>query len=167
MFSPVLKQQFFGGHLLANCLIKSIRSSIVNFRELNKMYVCCSFKSLVDGQWSWNWRHRSQSIEIVPLLSCSKDKTQHQSLWQFQDVKSESKSTWLLRVLQCLPCHQMLIPWRFVHHIVYPLIFVGQGKPKGVGSLQRFLYLAIESLTLFVDDSIDINYRRRIDLVYR
>ena len=31
----------------------------------------------------------SQSIEIVPLLSCSEDITQHKSLWQFQDVKSE------------------------------------------------------------------------------
>ena len=53
------------------------------------MDVCCSFKSLVGGHCSWNQRDRSQSIEIVPLLSCSKDITQHKSLWQFQDVKSE------------------------------------------------------------------------------
>ena len=48
------------------------------------MDVCCSFKSLVGGQCSFDRRDRSQSIEIVPLLSCSKDITR-----QFQDVKSE------------------------------------------------------------------------------
>jgi len=46
-------------------------------------------KSLVGGQCSFDRRDRSQSIEIVPLLLCSKDITQHKSLWQFQDVKSE------------------------------------------------------------------------------
>ena len=58
-----------------------------DFREQNKMDVCCSFKSLVGG--SVPLRDKSQSIEIVPLLSCSKDITRHKSLWQFQDVKSE------------------------------------------------------------------------------
>ena len=65
------------------------RSSVNDFREQNKMNVCCSFKSLVGGQCSFDRRDRSQSIEIVPLLSCSKDITRHKSLWQFQDVKSE------------------------------------------------------------------------------
>ena len=60
-----------------------------DFREQNKMDVCCSFKSLVGGQCSFDRRDRSQSIEIVPLLSCSKDLTRRKSLWQFQDVKSE------------------------------------------------------------------------------
>ena len=66
-----------------------IRSSVNDFREQNKMNVCCSFKSLVGGQCSFDRRDRSQSIEIVPLISCSKDITRHKSLWQFQDVKSE------------------------------------------------------------------------------
>ena len=63
--------------------------SVNDFREQNKMNVCCSFKSLVGGQCSFDRRDRSQSIEIAPLLSCSKDITRHKSLWQFQDVKSE------------------------------------------------------------------------------
>ena len=45
---------------------------------------CCSFKSLVGGQCYFDRRDRSQSIEIIPLLSCSKDITR-----QFKDVKSE------------------------------------------------------------------------------
>ena len=61
-----------------------IRSSMTNCREQNKMDVCCSFKPLVGGQCSFDRRDRCQSIEIVPLLSCSKDITR-----QFKDVKSE------------------------------------------------------------------------------
>ena len=54
------------------------------------MDVCSSFKSLVGGQCSFDRIDtRSQSIEIVPLLSCSKDIKRYKSLWQFQDVKSE------------------------------------------------------------------------------
>ena len=64
-------------------------SSVTGFREQNKMDVCCSFKSLVGGKCSFDRRDRSQSIEIVPLLSCSKDIKRHKSLWQFQDVKNE------------------------------------------------------------------------------
>ena len=45
--------------------------------------------SLVGEQYSFDRRDRSQSIEIVPLLSCSKDIMRHKSLWQFQDVKNE------------------------------------------------------------------------------
>ena len=51
--------------------------------------MCCSFKSLLGGQCSFDRRDRSQSIEIVPLLSCSKDITGRKSLWQFQDVKNK------------------------------------------------------------------------------
>ena len=46
-------------------------------------------KSLVGGQCSFDRRDRSHSIEIVPLLSCSKDIMRHKSLWQFQVVKNE------------------------------------------------------------------------------
>ena len=66
-----------------------IPSSVTGFREQNKMDVYCSFRSLDGGQCSFDRRNRSQSIEIVPLPSCSKDITRHKSLWQFQDVKSE------------------------------------------------------------------------------
>ena len=62
---------------------------MTDFREQNKMDVCCSCKSLVGGQCSFDRRDRNQSIEIVPLPSCSKDITRHKSLWQFQDVKNE------------------------------------------------------------------------------
>ena len=62
---------------------------MTDFREQNKRDVCCSFKSLVGGQCSFDRRDGSQSIEIVPLLSGSKDKTRHKSLGQFQDVKNE------------------------------------------------------------------------------
>lgn len=53
------------------------------------MDVCCSFKSLVGGQCSFDRRDRNRSTEIVPLLSCTKDVAQHKSLWQFQGVESE------------------------------------------------------------------------------
>ena len=62
-----------------------IRSSMTDSREQNKMDVCCSLlMSLVGGQCSFDRRDRSQSIEIVPLLSCSKDIRR-----QFKYVKSE------------------------------------------------------------------------------
>ena len=62
---------------------------MTDFREKNKMDVCCSFKSLVGGQCSFDRRDRSHSLEIVPLLSCTKDRTRHKSLCQFQDVYNE------------------------------------------------------------------------------
>jgi len=94
--------------------------------------VCCSFKSLVGGQCSFDQRDRSQSIEIVPLLSCSKDITRHKSLWQFQDVKSE---------VDLILAHAAMftVPQNVVaRHIIHPLVLVGRGEPRGVGSLQRF-----------------------------
>ncbi|KAL9968537.1 hypothetical protein ACROYT_G020644 [Oculina patagonica] len=53
------------------------------------MNACCSFKSLVGGQCSFDCRDRKQSTEIVPLLSCTKNVAQHKSLFQFHDVESE------------------------------------------------------------------------------
>lgn len=53
------------------------------------MDVCCSLKSLVGGQCSFDRRDRNQSTEIVLLLSCTKNITRHKSLWQFHDVESE------------------------------------------------------------------------------
>ena len=45
------------------------------------MDVCCSFKSLVGGQClAFDRRDRKQSMAIVPLLSCTKNTTQHKSL---------------------------------------------------------------------------------------
>ena len=45
------------------------------------MDVCCSFKSLVCGQClKFDRRDRKQSMDIVPLLSCTKNITQHKSL---------------------------------------------------------------------------------------
>ena len=84
-----------------------IPSSLTGFREQNKMDVCCSFKSLVGGQCSFDRRDRSQSIEIVPLLSCSKDITRHKSLWQFQVVKNGRtahvaswRQTWVFELIE-------------------------------------------------------------------
>ncbi|KAL9977986.1 hypothetical protein ACROYT_G015455 [Oculina patagonica] len=53
------------------------------------MNACCSFKSLVGGQCSFDRRDRKQSTEIVPLLSCAKNVAQHKSLFQFHDVESK------------------------------------------------------------------------------
>ena len=45
------------------------------------MDVCCSFKSLVGGQClAFDRRDRKQSMNIAPLLSCTKTITQHKSL---------------------------------------------------------------------------------------
>ena len=45
------------------------------------MDVCCSFKSLVGGQClAFDRRDRKQSMDIAPLLSCTKNITQHKSL---------------------------------------------------------------------------------------
>ena len=45
------------------------------------MDVCCSFKSLICGQClAFDRRDRKQSMDIVPLLSCTKNITQHKSL---------------------------------------------------------------------------------------
>ena len=45
------------------------------------MDVCCSFKSLIGGQClAFDRRDRKQSMDIAPLLSCTKNITQHKSL---------------------------------------------------------------------------------------
>ena len=45
------------------------------------MHVCCSFKSLVGSQClAFDRRDRKQSMDIVPLLSWTKNITQHKSL---------------------------------------------------------------------------------------
>ena len=45
------------------------------------MDVCCSFKSLIGGQClAFDRRGRKQSMDMVPLLSCTKNITQHKSL---------------------------------------------------------------------------------------
>ena len=135
------------------------RSSVTDFCKQNKMtHVCCSFKLLVWWTVFRTRRDRSQSIEIVPLLSSSKNKTRHKAHWQFQDMKSQAKLTWFLRVLQCLACHKMLISWRFAHPIVPSLVLVGQGEQRDAGSLQKFLYLAIESLTSFFNHRGSVKY---------
>ena len=113
------------------------------------MDVCCLFKSLVSW-WaalaaaaaaavcSFDRTDRVQSIEIVPLVSCSKDITWHKSLWQSQDAKSEidlilACAAMIYRGTKCQNHDDLFItsfiPWSW---------FCGQGESSGVGSLQRF-----------------------------
>ena len=74
-------------------------------------------------------------------------------MWQFQDVKPEVDL--ILAAMFTMPQNANIMT--IVHHTVHPLVLVGQAL--SVGSLQTFLYLAIESLTSFVNDSIAINHR--------
>ena len=53
------------------------------------MEVCCSSKSIVGGQCSFDRRDRTRSREIVPLLSCTKNIDQHKSCYGFQDVGND------------------------------------------------------------------------------
>ena len=59
----------------------------------------------------------------------------------------------------------MLILGRFAHPMVLALVLFGQGEQRDAEPLQRFLYFAIESLTLFVNDSIAINHRRLVKYI--
>ena len=146
-FSSVLKQSFLAatyfGELLDQItyMFTEIRSSVTDFREENKMDVCCLFKSLVSW-WatpcSFDRTDRSQSIEIVPPLSCCKNITWHKSLWQSQDVKSKvdlipARVAMIYHGTKCQNHNDLFItsfiPWSW---------FCVQGVARGVGSLQRF-----------------------------
>ena len=60
------------------------------------MDVCCSFKSLVGGQClAFDRRDRKQSMDIAPLLSCTKNITQHKSsIWSSHTVSRPRKDLW-------------------------------------------------------------------------
>ena len=53
------------------------------------MEVCCSFKSLVGGVCGSLRKDRSDNAEVVPLLSCTKDITDHLSRCKFYGPENE------------------------------------------------------------------------------
>ena len=53
------------------------------------MEVSCSFKSIVGSFCSYDRRDRKKSTELVPLVTCQKDISSHQSAWSFSGVESE------------------------------------------------------------------------------
>src|SRR6056300_904096 len=53
------------------------------------MEVCCSFKAIVGNECSFDSRDRYKNLNVIPLLSCRKDITNHLSLFSFSGVESE------------------------------------------------------------------------------
>jgi hypothetical protein len=53
------------------------------------MEVCCSFKSIVGGLCGSDSRDRKHEVQVVPLLSCSKDISNHLSLFSFSGPENE------------------------------------------------------------------------------
>ena len=45
--------------------------------------VCCSFKSIVGGQCSFDRKDRKGDTRVIPLLSCQKDISGHLSTYKF------------------------------------------------------------------------------------
>ena len=50
---------------------------------------CCSFKALVGGVCGYDTKDRKRSTEIVPLLSCDRDISNHKSLYKFTGQEDE------------------------------------------------------------------------------
>ena len=48
-----------------------------------------SFASKVGGICSFDRRDRSKSVEIIPLVTCKKDISNHKSQWGVHDVDNE------------------------------------------------------------------------------
>ena len=53
------------------------------------MEVCCSFKSLVGGICGFDTRDRKKETQIIPLLACSKDISNHTASLGFLGPKDE------------------------------------------------------------------------------
>ena len=53
------------------------------------MEVSCSFKSLVGGICGFDTRDRGHGDRVVPLLSCTKDISNHLLSWSFSGPKNE------------------------------------------------------------------------------
>lgn len=50
---------------------------------------CCSFKAIVGGICGYNTKDRQRKTEIVPLLSCNKDISNHKSTYKFTGPEDE------------------------------------------------------------------------------
>ena len=53
------------------------------------MEACCSFKSIVGGICGFDLKDRKQNIQIIPLISCTKDISRHNSTYNFSGIKNE------------------------------------------------------------------------------
>ena len=53
------------------------------------MEACCSFKTIVDSCCGFDAKDRKRQTEIVPLLSCSKDISNHLSTLSFSGPENE------------------------------------------------------------------------------
>ena len=53
------------------------------------MAACCSFKSVVGGICGFDLRDRKQSTRIIPLITCTKDITNHKISYSFSGIENE------------------------------------------------------------------------------
>jgi len=53
------------------------------------MELCCTFKSIVGGICGFDPKDRNRSIEIVPVLSCTRDINKHKSVVSFSGPDDE------------------------------------------------------------------------------
>ena len=51
--------------------------------------ICCSFKSIVEGQCSFDRKDREGDTRVIPLLSCQKDISGHLSMYKFSGPENE------------------------------------------------------------------------------
>ena len=51
--------------------------------------ICCSFKSIVGGQCSFDRKDRKGDTRVIPLISCQKDISGHLSTFKFSGPENE------------------------------------------------------------------------------
>ena len=84
----------------------------------------CSFLKITGGRCGSDTKHRSESVDCVPLLSCNRDISAHKSLFALSDVENEvdlilsrasmfSTSVNITQLVIC-PAHRgaLVIGWR-------------------------------------------------------
>jgi len=53
------------------------------------MEVCCTLKSIVGGICGFDSRDRNRDVEVIPVLSCTKDISQHKTKYSFSGPDDE------------------------------------------------------------------------------
>lgn len=69
--------------------LEKINTADVDYLVVKKMEACCSFKTIVGSSCGFHAKDRKRQTEIVPLLSCTKDITNHLSTLSFSGPENE------------------------------------------------------------------------------
>ena len=74
---------------LVTGLVNELNTEICGACRCLNMEVCCSFKSLVGGICGFDTRDRKKETQIIPLLACSREISNHTASLGFSGPKDE------------------------------------------------------------------------------